>query len=242
MKSLAPSLKPISSPGSFQKHLPMYALAASAAGVSILALAQPGEAEIIYTRAHDVRTPFNLDLNGDGIIDFTVRSSASQSSNFLRVAAAYTGNGVVGGNSYAFALSVGAQIGPSANFLGSAVMAWGEAEGTGRSFEWQCFGPWRNVKKRYLGLRFMISGELHYGWAELNETCHKAINSAKLISYAYETIPDKSIAAGQKKEAPEDESWAEPDQPAPPSTRASTPATLGMLARGAQALDIWRQE
>jgi hypothetical protein len=37
---------------SLHQHLHVYALAASAAGVSMLALAQPGEAEIIYTPAN----------------------------------------------------------------------------------------------------------------------------------------------------------------------------------------------
>jgi hypothetical protein len=54
-------------------RLNMYALSACAAGVGILALAQPVKAEIIYTKAHVKLTPnhkFHLDLNHDGIKDF----------------------------------------------------------------------------------------------------------------------------------------------------------------------------
>ena len=226
---------------SLHQHLHMYALAASAAGVSMLALAQPSEAEIIYKPA-DMNTPFSLDLTGGGTVDFKVADIGLGSSNFLWVTAAYKGNGVVGSGSSAFALSAGAQIGPSANFSSNALMAWGEAEGTGRSFEWHCFGRWKNVKKHYLGLRFMINGEVHYGWARISETCHKLSNNAHLTGYAYETIPNQGIVAGQKKGAVEGESWTEPNQPTPPGMPVSTPATLGMLAKGAPALSIWRRE
>jgi hypothetical protein len=54
---------------SVNQRLTMYALAASAAGVSLLALSQPAAAKIVYTPIHHVIHPnqsFNLDLNHDG--------------------------------------------------------------------------------------------------------------------------------------------------------------------------------
>lgn len=60
---------------STQRRLGMYALTASAAGVSLLALAQPGEAKVIYTKAHMPINPYSqayIDLNHDGIPDFVV--------------------------------------------------------------------------------------------------------------------------------------------------------------------------
>lgn len=59
---------------SLHHRLNSYALAASAAGVGMLALSNAAEAEIIYTRAN-VQIPVNgglieLDLNHDGINDF----------------------------------------------------------------------------------------------------------------------------------------------------------------------------
>jgi hypothetical protein len=41
-------------PGSIQARLNMYTLAASAAGVGMLALAQPSEDKIVYTKVHQV--------------------------------------------------------------------------------------------------------------------------------------------------------------------------------------------
>jgi len=63
------------SPNRFVKHVNAYGLAAGAAGVSLMALAQPAEAEIIFTPA-DSTIPFNklvtIDLNHDGNPDFQV--------------------------------------------------------------------------------------------------------------------------------------------------------------------------
>jgi hypothetical protein len=53
----------------------MYTLAASAAGVSLLALVHPAEAKAVYTKVHQVIGPdgsYKLDLNHDGITDFTI--------------------------------------------------------------------------------------------------------------------------------------------------------------------------
>src|SRR5580704_13246868 len=57
------------------KNLLAYAAAASAAGVGMLALAQPAAAKIVYTPANTElvpKTKLNLDLNHDGIADFQV--------------------------------------------------------------------------------------------------------------------------------------------------------------------------
>jgi hypothetical protein len=67
---------------STQRHLNMYAVAASAAGVGILAWAQRAEAKIVYTR---VNKPLGfgltiLDLNNDGMPDFGFCENAFGSS------------------------------------------------------------------------------------------------------------------------------------------------------------------
>ena len=65
---------------SIHQQLNAYAIAAGAAGVSLLVLAQPADAKIIYTPAHVVigRT-FPLDLNHDGIIDFWIVDGFNES-------------------------------------------------------------------------------------------------------------------------------------------------------------------
>ncbi|HTR23584.1 MAG TPA: hypothetical protein VMI10_06335 [Terriglobales bacterium] len=221
-------------------RLHAYALAAAATGVSILALAPPAEAEIIYKKA-DVFASFQLDVNGDGIFDFQVRNWGSTIYGFLWAFASGSQNGVVAGSGGVAALSAGAVIGPAQKFIHSSVMAWGFLySGSGSHFrrEKRCFGPWDNVHARYLGLKFIIDGEVHYGWARLNEKCHFDWQVAKLTGYAYETIADQPIVAGQKKGNLEDQSLN--SQPALPADGVSKQATLGMLAKGSSALKGWR--
>lgn len=72
MRSSRPR-KTASIPESLHQQLRMYALAANAAGVGALALAQPSEAKIVYTPTKVVlqnTKPFALDLNHDGNVDF----------------------------------------------------------------------------------------------------------------------------------------------------------------------------
>jgi hypothetical protein len=237
-------------PSTLHQHLHMYALGATAAGVSMLALAQPGEAEIIYTptQVYIGQSEYDLDLTGDGTIDFklqvwssSIGSGAGIFQNLLRVGHPQAGNGV-----YPPALRAGASIGPNAGF--SSGDYWIVlANGTRFYSNWpkrrfSCNGSWKDKSGRYLGLRFMINGETHYGWARLTTTCRRGVINATLTGYAYETIPNQGLEAGKKKGKLEDESLTTPDAPTPRSVPVPTAATLGMLAKGAQALSVWRRE
>src|SRR5580698_10403294 len=69
--------KPSALSRSTHQHLNSYALAARAAGVSVLALARASEAKVIYTETHQVtraRVPLYIDLNHDGVKDFVLRT------------------------------------------------------------------------------------------------------------------------------------------------------------------------
>jgi hypothetical protein len=59
---------------SVRHQLNMYALAAVVAVVSVLALTQPSAAKIVYRPANVViaDSTYNLDLNNDGIADFSI--------------------------------------------------------------------------------------------------------------------------------------------------------------------------
>ncbi len=228
---------------SADQRLNSYALAASAAGVGIVALTLPAQARIVYTPTHDVVKQgfsFNLDLNNDGVTDFTLRNRFFEtSSGAVAVLSAKPtrGNGVdgwTGSGAYALALNRGAQIGSRQYFPG-IVMIQAHA-----FFKTYYYGSWMNVRNRYLGLKFKIAGKIHYGWARLNVQVQGLSITAKLTGYAYETIPGKPIIAGKTMAADEIGSLGQPeaalDAPVP------RPATLGLLAMGAPALSIWRRE
>jgi hypothetical protein len=104
------------------------ALAAGADGVSLLALAQPAKAEIIYTPANltiPLKNPVLLDLNHDGTADlsFYQYSFAYHSFRSTLNLTLLHGGGVVapaGAHLYAAALFRGSEIGANALFRGGA--------------------------------------------------------------------------------------------------------------------------
>jgi hypothetical protein len=250
MRHSTRSAKEICSPSaSFSRSLNSYALAPSAAGVSVLALAPTSQAKIVYTRTHHVignRSSYNLDLNHDGVTDLTIRNKYFRScttTNGCRTSEALTamlagGNQVVYNIGYgAVAIKPGVQIGAKRAFHGGLEnMADLSRSNT------QVWGSWINVKNRYLGVKFKIDGETHYGWARLSVQVQFPLTiAATLTGYAYETVPNKPIIAGQTKAADEhDGSVGEPEAVLIEPTRR--PATLGLLAMGSSGLSIWRRE
>jgi hypothetical protein len=216
-------------PEAIQRQLNMYALAASAAGVGILALALPAEAEIVYTPTHQRVThggSFKIDLNHDGITDFTLintfstTTSTFRSNLSVRPAAGNGAEGWTGFRPYASALKLGGGIGPAHYFPGKQMAS----VNVGPAAVYYV-GSWVNVKNRYLGLRFKIKGQTHYGWARLSVQVQNHTVVGTLTGYAYETVAGKPLKAGQTKE--EDAATIQP-------------ASLGHLARGASALSAWR--
>jgi hypothetical protein len=84
----------------------------------------------------------------------------------------------------------------------------------------------------YLGLRFSINGETHFGWAHISVVAPPTGTSiaATLLGYAYETTPSKRIRAGQIQSAPELQGLVR------------LPQSLGLLAAGAMGVDLRRSE
>jgi len=194
---------------SLHRQLNMYALAAGAAGAGALVSAQPAEAKVVYTPA-DVKIVLNaglikFDLNHDGVQDFGLSNkywtTSSKWFTTLRVKPLKSANEISGKarrgeGSFAYALAKGDKIGPQAEFhpdypLGGT-MAASDIDGY-RS------GYWRNATA-YLGLKFVVHGKVHFGWARVKVTpgTRNGYN-ATLTGYAYETIPNKPIIAGATK-------------------------------------------
>jgi hypothetical protein len=236
-----------------------YVAAASAAGVGLLALSQPAEAKIIYTHANMNILPHDrilLDLNHDGIADFTFKdfrntNSFGSGSGRLSVLPAQKTNGIgghnVSGQAYASALLPGVRIGPKRNFFSrTGMMAYSEdGMGPGKQHHTSgvCTGPWANVSNRYLGLKFVIRGETHFGWARLTVSCPYASSAvtATLTGYAYETVPNRPIVTGKKTGLEQAPRIAKRTRSGAGSA-AFQPATLGRLAQGADGLEAWRRE
>jgi hypothetical protein len=259
---------------SFQQRLNMYALAAGA-GVSLVALASPSEAEIVYTPADQIvdrHHSYSLDLNHDGIVDYMLVDYANGVSTFATFQEldmkALQGNHVQCVSSdcistfiYAAALRRGEQVKSShqRGWCYGAVGPMAFEELVKRGGEVFYSWSWANTNDRYLGLWFKINGENHYGWARLSVEFHPGLPKdrtweAHLTGYAYETVADQTIKAGQMSDGSEDADAVPPA--ARPETSITGPssngaesltapipnATMGALALGANGISLWRRE
>jgi hypothetical protein len=170
-------------PQSIRRSLDIYALAASAAGVGMLALAHPAEAKIVYTPANKwlpLNQNFYLDLNHDGIKDFrfwlaSINWSTRFSKGFLHSLDVEVAESDQSKNAFYYsvsqfclcapALRKGTKVGPKSPFTGPAgpwLFLRSYQSGEHRS---AC--KWLGVKEAYLGVRFIIKGRAHYGWVRL---------------------------------------------------------------------------
>ncbi len=226
-----------------EKRLLAYSAAATAAGVGLLASIQSAEAKIVYTPANTViptNTNFNLDLNNDGVPDFGFflytyglpktppplgyhvegfDITPSKAANEVWIAQS-------GAFDCAVALPAGAKVGPGAALQAHSALLWDSA-GTAYSGPYT-FCKWGKLAHgAFLGLKFVINGIPHYAWAHVTLSGR----SATLNGYAYETVPNTPIITG-KTSGPI--SAIDISQP--------QPATLGLLARGSDGLQIWRRE
>ena len=161
--------------GYLDKALFSYAAAASAAGVGILAMVMPAEASVVFTKANATISPntiLPLDLNNDGVIDFTiidtfhiggVRNTGSSfiQHALLSVQRAQTSNQVAG-NGLGIAVDFGPnkQLG-SQNRFGTYSHVRMEGCTTPPDSSDPIFsGLWHDVTNRFLGLKFSINGEV----------------------------------------------------------------------------------
>jgi hypothetical protein len=237
---------------STNRHLNMYAVTATAAGVGIMALAQPVQAKIVYTPAHE-KFPVTLDLNHDGVGDFVLALGGDASSagawQYAFVYAPRSNNtdeivaAAKGDYEPAVALRAGERIGSGRLFGNTDILAEHRSHfGRGSSsthWEDQWANGGKGLKDRYLGLKFMISGKVHFGWARVTVTTSGKTFTATLTGYAYETVPNKSIIAGKTK-GPDDGTSGKQASPASFAAPTPKPATLGLLAQGSAGLSTWR--
>jgi len=206
-------------PESVRHYLNGLSIAIILAGVGLLALASPTEAQIVYTPV-DVtigeNSSYNLDLNNDGVTDFII--STNQSAQrcpgpggghygvYDTVAETPASDNGAEGSPPARLQNEG-EIGPSqAFYAGTGTMAWARLlcanlDGGGDNWidEQSCGFYCASVTglKGYLGLMFQINGETHYGWALLRVEIQTNDVIVILKGYAYETTPGMPIKAGQ---------------------------------------------
>ena len=241
------------------RQVAQYSLAAAVAGVSMLALAAPAAGEVVVTKKtiHIPMSPWqspetvNVSLANNGVNDikFNLYSDTAIDSRFLLVGGARSQDGVIASynfTTYASVLGRGAKIGPSAFFFSYSTRPLIEGSRTSEGSK-HLRGKWGgNSPNRYLGVRFQLNGQAHYGWIRLTVTTDPklkgALLSATITGYAYETTPNKPILAGTAGTAAAAREKPSAEVQLPESIQNQSGPSLGMLAAGADALPIWRRE
>jgi hypothetical protein len=232
-------------------RLKLYCVAAAAAGVSVLALAQPTEAEVLFKRQRIQigSTPVLIDLNHDGIADFQFAvhcTAVYHVGSFCTLSVApLEGGAVVGFQSwegrpgpFASALSPGAEVGHFSPFAEGGVVidrnVQGFCDDSSCSPGSASYGAWiNNPPNRFLGVKFLIDDQIHYGWVRMQ------VNglSGTIVGYAYETVPNRPIIAHDPPEG----SANNAESPQKDQSLWGSPS-LGMLALGADGVALWRHD
>src|SRR5579864_500110 len=177
-------------------------------------LTLPAIAEISYTPA-DVTVAGNgrikIDLNHDGIIDFTIAANDGYSqcyfaNEFYGMDTLYpaTGNGVVASNGKVTALASGTLVGSSDSFQGTQALIASFVFGPGfppcfSYLRGWCYGTIESKncsRTAYMGLAFKINGQIHYGWAYLSIYAAPGTFNTTLKGFAYETVAGRAIMTG----------------------------------------------
>ena len=218
-----------------ERKLLAYAIGAGAVAAGLVPLAQPAEGEVVFVPTNVHLQPgksFAIDIQG--MTEFTLTDkfyiiTGSFSTALLSVTPAASA-GVVGRNQKAAAMKLGVAVGPSKPFqTGKALLA-GAFRETQIS-QTSVFGQFANTSQRYLGLKFVIFGEIHYGWARFSivqATDNPPNVKAIMTGYAFETRPNEPIQTGQTTDLPS----ASLSRPNDDTAFALQPASLGVLALG----------
>jgi hypothetical protein len=230
------------------RRLNGYAMAASAAGVALLACSNSAEASPVcgslsvtlpYTEtyafnpAHQKQAPFNVAHTFNDLSSFTqslqVRGFFTPNTPDAQVMASTNG--------LPTELASGAMIGPGGNF--------GKGKDYGLLFGYyypsRFKGNFQPNQSGYVGFLFIESGQTHYSWlrlriANLNGEFYPSL---LLSEFGYESSPNTAITAGScagSGSSAESPSLSESML----ATKAAGAPTLGALASGSQALPSWR--
>lgn len=187
------------------KQLTAYsAMATALIGTSAIA-----HGEIIYNDIDDISVEidmiYDIDIDGDGILDFHFNAGATDSGSWtfasiFGLAPSYTvgntSNQIIGYAGtyfgYASALSEGDPIGPDGVWLNYP--SYGNSAVIASNYFGDIFGEFPGNGEKFLGIKFVIGTELHYGWIRVESDISPAYISIK--DYAYETNADQAIGAG----------------------------------------------
>ena len=226
--------------------------------VTAMMFSVSANAQIVYTDvipdtsmtcpAYNCTKSYNLDLNNDGIVDFTLHTNHThftcQFQGFKdtkSVSIVCQSGNLAAANMLNAIVSIGSNLSFSTNSVTLRSIVFGGGSGfcpvtVGTT------GSWADSSDHYLGLRFSVGANTYYGWVRLNVVVASTVStvSCTVKDYAYNSIPNQAILAGQTATGITENSFASSIHLFPnPATNHLT-ITLGSSSKKAEItiLDI----
>jgi hypothetical protein len=146
---------------------------------------------------------FNLDLNGDGTTDFLIQAARQRGRYPESPRPSYVGITPQGSNAF---------ITTTLNTVKKLVLS--DPISSGQAWHNTTFqylkqhvaifmnpptntGQWDSVVDGYIGLQLINGGQTYYGWVRMDVTVSTSSASMTIKDYAYNSIPNQPILAGQ---------------------------------------------
>jgi hypothetical protein len=164
------------------------------------------QAQVVYTDvnpdySHDAPqnngfAVYPLDLNNDQTIDFVIASRDTVTTATVRLTLAVpygAGNAVAGETpsnyDYALALDINSMVDSTLNWIAATnTMAYNVDSNNPYNENWN------GVTDKYLGLKFVVGANTHYGWARLDS--YAIGDSIVVKDYAFNATPNGGIMTG----------------------------------------------
>jgi hypothetical protein len=165
------------------------------------------QAQVVYTDVnpdYSHNAPENngfaiypLDLNNDQTVDFLVASRDTVTANAhvrFTLAVPYGAGNAVAGETpsnydYALALDINTMVDSTLNWIAASnTMAYNTDSNNPYNENWN------GVTDKYLGLKFIVGGNTHYGWARLDS--YAIGDSVVVKDYDFEATPNVVILKG----------------------------------------------
>ena len=165
------------------------------------------QAQVVYTDvnpdySHDAPenngfAVYPLDLNNDQTVDFLVASKDTVTANahvrFKLAVPHGAGHAVAGATPCAYAYALALDINTMVDFT----LNWIAASNT-MAYNVDSNNPynenWNGVTDKYLGLKFVVGANTHYGWARLDS--YAIGDSVVVKDYAFDATPNTGIMTG----------------------------------------------
>jgi hypothetical protein len=164
------------------------------------------QAQVVYTDvnpdySHDAPqnngfAVYELDLNNDQTVDFALVSRDTVTANStirLTLAAPYGANAIAGvtpsNYDYALALDINSMVDSTLNWIAATNTMAYNVDSANPYDE-----NWNGVTDKYLGLKFVVGANTHYGWARLDS--YAIGDSIVVKDYAFNATPNGGIMTG----------------------------------------------